>query len=576
MVKGYKRILTITGLLGILILVSIIIVLSTSGATNLGVTINDGNNGEYTQNYEKGQTIIRPDDPVRNGYRFVGWFDESDKEFDFDKPVTQAVKIHAKWELINYTITYLDENNTALSLGGSYVNTYTIESPNINLQSYLKDGKTFDGWYESSKKITQISTGSYGNRTFKAKFDLTAYTIIYLDEDDTVLNLGDSYASSYTIESETINLQPYSDLKTGKTFDGWYENSQKITQISTGSYGNRTFKAKFTLNSYEVSVSAAGGGVITLIGEDVRQFGEEVTITVDAYEYWSLDTTNFWFYFGLEPISFIEVEPNKTYTFIMPAGDVSVFASFITAESYFYVTVINASAEIDYDVSWQDVGLYRVGAGASIYLEAFVSMGHYIEWWVDGVLVSSSSTDNHFGRFIYGDTTIEAVYTLDHDRFRVTLINAWTDGSDGVWSLGGGLYEVDAGTSILLTAHVIPSGHTFIGWMVDDVFTPGSERYLDIAIYYNTRIEAVFTTQEAFSVTVINAAVFSDDEGSIISESDDLYVVKAGSTIHLYAAPPPNHSIMWTIDGILMPYGASTVDIFIYKNTVIEAIYVAI
>lgn len=46
-----------------------------------------------------GETIVRPEDPVRPGYRFVGWF-YNDTLWDFNMPVFSSLTLTAKWEAV--------------------------------------------------------------------------------------------------------------------------------------------------------------------------------------------------------------------------------------------------------------------------------------------------------------------------------------------------------------------------------------------------------------------------------------------------------------------------------------------
>lgn len=48
-------------------------------------------------NYYKGSTMVKPADPVREGYVFAGWFTEDGKEFDFNARLTGDTVIVAKW-----------------------------------------------------------------------------------------------------------------------------------------------------------------------------------------------------------------------------------------------------------------------------------------------------------------------------------------------------------------------------------------------------------------------------------------------------------------------------------------------
>ena len=64
------------------------------GVTYHTVTIN-----EQTVQVEHGLTLAKPADPVKEGYKFIGWF-VGDTEYDFSQPVTSDLTITAKFEKI--------------------------------------------------------------------------------------------------------------------------------------------------------------------------------------------------------------------------------------------------------------------------------------------------------------------------------------------------------------------------------------------------------------------------------------------------------------------------------------------
>ena len=58
-------------------------------------------NGE-TVKVKDGSKLTRPADPVKEGYKFIGWF-VGDKEFDFNTPITGDLKIEARFEKLPTT-----------------------------------------------------------------------------------------------------------------------------------------------------------------------------------------------------------------------------------------------------------------------------------------------------------------------------------------------------------------------------------------------------------------------------------------------------------------------------------------
>ena len=53
-----------------------------------------------------GATVERPDNPVREGYEFLGWFEDAGAEvaFDFDMPIAEDVTLFAGWQLVSEVV----------------------------------------------------------------------------------------------------------------------------------------------------------------------------------------------------------------------------------------------------------------------------------------------------------------------------------------------------------------------------------------------------------------------------------------------------------------------------------------
>ena len=49
---------------------------------------------------KKNERVSIPDEPRLEGYIFLGWYLEN-KEYDFDKPVTENITLTAKWSKQN-------------------------------------------------------------------------------------------------------------------------------------------------------------------------------------------------------------------------------------------------------------------------------------------------------------------------------------------------------------------------------------------------------------------------------------------------------------------------------------------
>lgn len=85
------------------------------------VTFNPNNGEALTQvKVVHGQTVAKPQDPVKDGDTFLGWFDISGAEFDFSTPILQSMTLNARWLNDSYlgNVVYLNGESGSDALDG--------------------------------------------------------------------------------------------------------------------------------------------------------------------------------------------------------------------------------------------------------------------------------------------------------------------------------------------------------------------------------------------------------------------------------------------------------------------------
>ena len=187
--------------------------------------------------------------PTRDGYTFIGW---TGTELS---AATETVTIAsgsigdrtytANWELITYSIT--------CDLAGGSVATanpdnYTIESADITLVNPTRDGCTFIGWtgteLSAATETVTIASGSIGDRTYTANWELITYSITYDLAGGAVVTAN---PDNYTVESADITL--VNPTREGYAFCGWtgtgLSAATETVTITTGSFGDRTYTANW-------------------------------------------------------------------------------------------------------------------------------------------------------------------------------------------------------------------------------------------------------------------------------------------------------------------------------------------
>lgn len=225
--------------------------------------LNGGTNAENPDGYDVSDLPVSLHAPSRTGYIFKGWYMGENRVLAIPVGTTGNVVVSAKWEPITYTIDF-DTNGGLPTLSSI---DYTIESDSFTLQEITKAGYTFDGWYNGETKVTEITTGTYGNMTLVVKWTADLYTISY--------DLADGVNSpenptSYTIESGLITLKD--PTREGYTFAGWYNGEQLVTTIDSNTLENISLTAKWTVNSYKLTFDVDGN-----LTERTFKYGESIT-----------------------------------------------------------------------------------------------------------------------------------------------------------------------------------------------------------------------------------------------------------------------------------------------------------
>ncbi len=211
----------------------------------------------------------------RAGYTFGGWTTEPNGtglSYNDHAEITLYgnITLYAKWNPINYSITY--------DLAGGTVSTpnvviYNIESDDMTLNNPHKTGYKFAGWTGTGIEgdpingVT-IANGSMGNREYTAHW--TVWTT------DITLNPNISNPDSTGTTSVTATwgqAMPTTSVtmptKTGYTFDGYYDSAQtpKKYYNSDGTsaadwdkeIGTNTLYGYWTPQTSEVTLDANGG-----------------------------------------------------------------------------------------------------------------------------------------------------------------------------------------------------------------------------------------------------------------------------------------------------------------------------
>lgn len=178
-------------------------------AQNVNVTFdNDGVTNTVT--VAQGQTVSKPQDPLKPGYGFLGWADSNDVYFDFTTPIMSDMTLYAKW-----IQGYVAEIN------GTYYTT---------LQAAI-DAVLTNNTETTVKLLTDVSENLIVDQCQNIKLDLQTYTVS--------ISTGILLENSGTLKSYDENIKEITDAFSNTPND--IETNSQIVN-GTEQIGGETYK----------------------------------------------------------------------------------------------------------------------------------------------------------------------------------------------------------------------------------------------------------------------------------------------------------------------------------------------
>ncbi len=204
-------------------------------------------------------TLPVPSHPYRT---FAGWYENEACE---GEPTTAISPLDygdkeywAKWDAVTYNVTlHLQEGELAEGLSGTFAYETGIGASLPGATEITRLGHTFKGWYDNEEctgqPIARISKSDTGNKELWAKWTADVYDVTLAFNGGKLL-VGEQDVTSYQygIGAELPGME-----RNGYRFDGWYDNQEctgsTVESIPAGSIGAKSFWAKWTPLSYEIS-----------------------------------------------------------------------------------------------------------------------------------------------------------------------------------------------------------------------------------------------------------------------------------------------------------------------------------
>ena len=448
-----------------------------------------------TQEY--GTVLVAPEDPVREHYIFAGWYSDEalQNEYVFSTMPDIDFTLYAKWEAVEYSITYVLNGGE----NGLNPDVYTVESA-FDFAEATKTGYTFVAWYTlpdfTSAPVSSIVAGTFGNMTLYANYSINSYTISFD-------SAGGSAVAPVTQEYDTAVSAPPAPTRNGYGFNGWLTEEGEAFVFDRIPAYDVALTADWELIEYTITYNLGGG--VNDPSNPAFYTIEDETVTLAA-------------------------PTRRGYTFEgwFSDSEYAVEITSISAGSYGVVEVEAKWAIIVYDITYYNVdglenpnpGTYTVEDVVS-FAEVF-KLGHTFGGFFKEEGFVTSVTGIAEGSI--GDVAVYAKYT-------VNTYNVWLDGKDEAdYTVS---FDLSGASGSVASQHIVGdaaleypaiperSGYLFGGWYQSEDCTGNA---------YD------FTASVRSDITLY--AKWIETDNTVIEIGDSVSVSIEGTTLHYYDFVP--------------------------------------
>lgn len=194
-----------------------------------------------------GQHNVEPIEPMADGYKFIGWFTDSGKQWNFDTDILEETELtlYGRFEPISrYTVTFSSEGGSAVNPINNVLENELISEPEMP----TRNGYSFSGWYTNTNYTTEwnfdVDTVT-SDLELHAKWEAVPETLYSVIFDS---NGGSLVDSIHGLKIDGLITKPEDPTRSDYIFLGWYYDKElkndwnfTINKIT----GNLTLYAKW-------------------------------------------------------------------------------------------------------------------------------------------------------------------------------------------------------------------------------------------------------------------------------------------------------------------------------------------
>ena len=231
-----------------------------------------------SETVKKKATATRPADPIKKGYKFLGWT-LNDADYDFSTPVLSDITLVAHWEEINHTVSF----NTQ---GGNEIASQTVRDQDAATEPAdpERSGYIFVGWTLNGKSY-DFNTPVVSDITLTAEWEKIKANLTVAFNSN-----GGSSVPSQTVREGSRATRPTDPAYNGYEFTGWTLNGERY-DFNTPVTTNIVLDANWERVLFTVSFETMGGSRVDDQTVRKNETATQPETTYAGYEFikWTLD-----------------------------------------------------------------------------------------------------------------------------------------------------------------------------------------------------------------------------------------------------------------------------------------------
>ena len=195
-------------------------------------------------------TVPLPDEPVKEGYTFAGWYYDEAYTQPYDgAPIYADTKLYAKMDINRYTVRFDGQN------GVDYAAITVDWNTAAPLPTPTRTGYSFVGWFDGDTQYTDQPIKE--NKTLTAHWEIMTFTVTFMVDGETYKTVTVDYGTRLSAAADTAGLTYYTFYDVSGALEGRTAVITENTTLSAAEMSKQEKLAFFLARNHWIMIAAA-------------------------------------------------------------------------------------------------------------------------------------------------------------------------------------------------------------------------------------------------------------------------------------------------------------------------------